>query len=46
MVFDLWNLGHLSRLLSSLPRYAFMTRNDLAKRVKQRPFIPFRLVLT
>jgi len=23
-----------------------MTRNDLAKRVKQRPFIPFRVVLT
>jgi hypothetical protein len=23
-----------------------MTRNDLAKRVKQRPFVPFRIVLT
>ena len=23
-----------------------MTRNDLAKRAKQRPFVPFRLVLT
>jgi hypothetical protein len=23
-----------------------MTRKDLAKRVKQRPFVPFRLVLT
>jgi hypothetical protein len=23
-----------------------MTRQDLAKRVKQRPFVPFRLVLT
>jgi hypothetical protein len=23
-----------------------MTRNDLLKRVKQRPFVPFRLVLT
>ena len=23
-----------------------MTRNDLAKRIRQRPFVPFRLVLT
>jgi hypothetical protein len=23
-----------------------MTRNDLARRVRQRPFVPFRLILT